>query len=421
MPLSERTRTLLLGALGLPEVVDELIADIETIATAEIEDEAVTTAKIDDEAVTNAKVASGIDAAKIGGGAVSNAEFAFLDGVSSAIQTQLNGKEPSITTLSIAKGGTNSSAALNNNRVLQSSGGAIVEAAAITASRALASDANGIPVHSSVTSTELGHVSGVTSAIQTQLDGKEPTITTLSVAKGGTNSGAALNNNRIVQSSGGAIVEAAAITASRALASDANGIPVAATTTAAELEFVNGVTSAIQTQIDGKQATGNYITALTGEVTASGPGSVAATIANNAVTSAKLATNILQFVDFTLSAAQMDALNATPITVVSAPAAGSMIMVDSIYLFNDFNTAAFELGAGVLEFRYTDAVGAQVVTDFPNSFVESGADASRLHKSIDVVPVDAAPIVAHASADVTAGDGQIKGRVYYRIVDTDLT
>ena len=39
---------------------------------------------------------------------------------------------------------------------------------------------------------------------------------------------------------------------------------------------------------NGKQAAGNYITALTGDVTASGPGSVAATIANGAVTYAKM-------------------------------------------------------------------------------------------------------------------------------------
>lgn len=50
-----------------------------------------------------------------------------------------------------------------------------------------------------------------------------------------------------------------------------------------ELSYVKGVTSAIQTQMDGKQATGNYITAITGEVTASGPGSVAATVTNSAV------------------------------------------------------------------------------------------------------------------------------------------
>jgi phosphohistidine swiveling domain-containing protein len=74
--------------------------------------------------------------------------------------------------LPVANGGTNSSTTLNNNRVMQSSGGAIIEAAAITAARALISDSNGIPTHSAVTATELGYVSGVTSAIQTQLDAK---------------------------------------------------------------------------------------------------------------------------------------------------------------------------------------------------------------------------------------------------------
>jgi len=47
----------------------------------------------------------------------------------------------------------------------------------LTASRALASDANGKVAVSGVTSTELGHVSGVTSAIQTQLDGKLSALT----------------------------------------------------------------------------------------------------------------------------------------------------------------------------------------------------------------------------------------------------
>lgn len=78
-------------------------------------------------------------------------------------------------TLPVANGGTNSSSALSNNRVIKSAGGAIVEAAAITANRALASDANGIPVHTAVTDTELGYVSGVTSAIQTQFTGKVST------------------------------------------------------------------------------------------------------------------------------------------------------------------------------------------------------------------------------------------------------
>lgn len=51
---------------------------------------------IDSGAVTNAKVASGIDAVKIGAGAVSNTEFGYLDGVTSAIQTQIDGKQASL-------------------------------------------------------------------------------------------------------------------------------------------------------------------------------------------------------------------------------------------------------------------------------------------------------------------------------------
>lgn len=91
----------------------------------------------------------------------------------------------------------------------------------------------------------------------------------LPVANGGTNSLTALNNNRVMQSSGGAIVEAAAITASRALASDSNGIPVAATTTTTELNFVSGVTSAIQTQLNTKLATATF-TAVSSNITLAG-------------------------------------------------------------------------------------------------------------------------------------------------------
>jgi len=51
---------------------------------------------------------------------------------------------------------------------------------------------------------------------------------------------------------------------------------------------VQGALNELQTDIDTRQVSGNYITALTGDITASGPGSAAATIANDAVTNAKL-------------------------------------------------------------------------------------------------------------------------------------
>ncbi len=176
---------------------------------------------------------------------------------------------------------------------------AVDKLAALTASRAVVSDGSGFLASATTTATEIGYVNGVTSAIQTQLDTKAIGVASaidsevalfsstggkqlkratgtgvahltsgvlsasavvltsevsgvLPIANGGTNSSTSLNNNRVMQSSGGAIVEAAAITASRALASDSNGIPVASSTTATEVGYVNGVTSAIQTQLDAK-------------------------------------------------------------------------------------------------------------------------------------------------------------------------
>ena len=75
-----------------------------SIDTAHIADSQITTAKINDSAVTSAKIADGaivnadvnasaaIDATKIHDGTISNTEFGYLNGVTSAIQTQLDAK-----------------------------------------------------------------------------------------------------------------------------------------------------------------------------------------------------------------------------------------------------------------------------------------------------------------------------------------
>lgn len=118
--------------------------------------------------------------------------------------------------------------------------GLLTDAAAITASRALISDANGVPTHSAVTATELGYVSGVTSAIQTQLNAKI------------TAGAAAIVNADVHATAAIALSKLAAVTASRALVSDGSGFVSAATTTATEIGYVNGVTSAIQTQLNAR-------------------------------------------------------------------------------------------------------------------------------------------------------------------------
>lgn len=74
------------------------------------------------------------------------AELAYVKGVTSAIQTQINAKQDTIT-----------------------GGATTITSANLTASRALISNASGKVAVSSVTDTELGYVSGVTSSIQTQL------------------------------------------------------------------------------------------------------------------------------------------------------------------------------------------------------------------------------------------------------------
>lgn len=60
-----------------------------------------------------------------------------------------------LPTVTVAKGGTNSTTALNSNRFMISSGGAIVEASAVTASRVVVSDTNGLPTASTVSSSVL--------------------------------------------------------------------------------------------------------------------------------------------------------------------------------------------------------------------------------------------------------------------------
>lgn len=63
---------------------------------------------------------------------------------------------------------------------------------------------------------------------------------------------------------------------------NAKGLVTAASNTS--IQIAESQVTNLVSDLAGKQATGNYITALTGDVSASGPGSAAATLANTAVT-----------------------------------------------------------------------------------------------------------------------------------------
>ena len=195
---------------------------------------------IPESVITNAKVAAAaaIDATKIGGGAVSNLEFSYLDGVTSAIQTQIDTKQATIT-----------------------GSASTIDTESLTASRAVISNSSSKIAVSATTDTELGYVSGVTSAIQTQIDSKQATIT-----------------------GGATTITSSDLTASRALASSASGKVAVSAVTSTELGYVSGVTSAIQTQIGTKLTASNNLSDVSSTSTARtnlGLGTIATQNANN--------------------------------------------------------------------------------------------------------------------------------------------
>ncbi len=126
----------------------------------------------------------------------------------------------------------------------------------------------GIPAaniaNGAVSDVEFQYLNGVTSAIQTQLNSKEPTQTkgTISTSTTGVTVGSGSN------STVGPNVTVDVQTASGSQP---------------------GLLSSMDwSSFNSKQAAGNYITALTGDVTASGPGSSVATIAAGAVDNSKV-------------------------------------------------------------------------------------------------------------------------------------
>lgn len=142
-------------------------------------------------------------ATTIAAGSLSAADKTKLDGLTpgaavasvtaSSPLASSGGTTPDISltgTVSIAHGGTNSTAALSNNRAMLSVGGAIVESNASTSSQVL--------------------VGGSPPAFGAVPSGALPFTLPLSIANGGTNSGLGLSNNRALVSSGGAIIESAA-------------------------------------------------------------------------------------------------------------------------------------------------------------------------------------------------------------------
>jgi len=136
-------------AIGTTALADD------SVTAAKLADNSVSTNKIQGAAVTAAKLASGaVGADAILNGAIANAK---IDAAAAIVYSKLN------LTGGVVNADVNPSAAI-----------AVSKLAALTASKALQSSVSGEIEPSTVTSIELGYVSGVTSAIQTQFTNTQP-------------------------------------------------------------------------------------------------------------------------------------------------------------------------------------------------------------------------------------------------------
>lgn len=207
-----------------------------------------------------------------------------------------------------AANGANVLLSVDSSDRLTFNGNPLVSSSALTGSRTVVTDASGVLASSSVTTTELGLLSGVTGTLVTEtgtqtLTNKTltaPVIATISNtgtltlptasttivgrdttdtltnktidADGTGNSITNIENADIKSGANIAHDKMAALTASRAMVTDGSGVASASSVTATELGYVSGVTSGIQTQLGGKVAlstvtTKGDIIAATGSAT----------------------------------------------------------------------------------------------------------------------------------------------------------
>jgi hypothetical protein len=224
---------------------------------------------IDNSAVTNAKVATGIDSTKLADGSVTNTELQYINTLSSNAQTQLDGKAATSHTHTASEITDFSEAVDDRVSSLVVAGTGITStyndvANTLTVATTITqyTDENAQDAVGAMVDTTLTYVDGTPLLQRAALTGDvtcSAGSNTTAIASG------VIVNADVNASAAIAVSKLAALTASRAMVTDGSGFSSVATTTATELGYVNGVTSAIQTQIDSKAPTASPT--FTGTVT----------------------------------------------------------------------------------------------------------------------------------------------------------
>ena len=138
---------------------------------------------------------------------------------------------------------------------------------------------------------------------------------------------------------------------------------------------------------------------------------------------------IFEFVDVTVTSAELLALNATPKQLVPAPGANRALVFEGAVAYKAAGTAYAGIAAGEdLSVKYTDGSGLEVGQIEATGFLDQTTAQTRYGRphaaasgNNSVTPVANAALVLHMLAgEITTGDTGIKLRVFYRVVPTVL-
>lgn len=151
--------------------------------------------------------------------------------------------------------------------------------------------------------------------------------------------------------------------------------------------------------------------------------------ANTAGTAVLAAQSAIQFVDVTVSSAELLALNATPKQIVAAPGAGLAIILESVVAYKAAGTAYAGIAAGEdLAINYTNGSGLELLEIETTGFLDQAtaqtrhASAFRAASGIaSITPAaNAALVIQLLVGEITTGNSPLKLRVYYRVIPTVL-
>lgn len=167
--------------------------------------------------------------------------------------------------------------------------------------------------------------------------------------------------------------------------------------------------------------------ALSGDATIGATGVL--TIANAAVTSAKVSPLLMQYATVSISAAEFKAIYDTPKQIIAAQGANTLIVIHRAALMMTFVSAAYAAG-GVVGFQYDSTVhGAGVAASNTEAAADFFAAASTTFQfngvagnTVAIAPfttsVNKGVYLSNLTGDFTTGDGTFVCQIWYTVVPT---